>query len=64
MRVSRTAPMSGPYRLPEPPNRTSRRMKIDRWKVIKSEFTYWFCCATIAPAIPQVTAAITKARIL
>ena len=64
MRVSRTAPISGPYKDPEPPNRTSSRMKIERWKVMKSEFTYWFCCATMAPAMPHVTAAMTKARIL
>ncbi|MCY1359285.1 hypothetical protein D9M69_458450 [compost metagenome] len=37
---------------------------MDRWKVMKSELMYWFCCATSAPAMPQVTAATTKAMTL
>jgi hypothetical protein len=34
---------------------------MDRWKVMKSELMYWFCCATRPPAMPQVTAATTNA---
>ncbi|MCY1531815.1 hypothetical protein D9M68_670540 [compost metagenome] len=37
---------------------------MDRLNVMKSELMYWFCCATSAPAIPQVTAATTNAMTL
>ena len=30
-------------------NKTSNKMKIDRWKLMKSELMYWFCCAIRAP---------------
>ncbi|MNV81763.1 hypothetical protein D3C71_1754470 [compost metagenome] len=62
--VSSTAPSSGPIDEPAPPKSTSKRMNTDRLNVMKSELMYWFCCATMAPAMPQVTAAITKASTL
>ena len=58
------APRIGPYTEPLPPKSTIRRMNTDRLKLMKSEFKYWFCCATKAPAKPQVNAAITNASTL
>jgi len=54
------APTAGPT-IEGPPNSTISSRKIDRLKVMKSELMFWFCCATNAPAMPQVTALMTKA---